>query len=170
MCEKVYALFTTVTCLEWKPILENDREKRIVVESMRFLVNDERVRIFAFVIMLNHFHLIWQMRQNHDREGEQRNFLKFTGQQILKNLRNNRSALLDELFVQAKDRKFQVWERNSLSVPLWSLKVFDQKLEYFHRNPVKAGLCEFPEDYYYSSAGFYIKNEKNWDFLIHLDG
>jgi len=49
-------------------------------------------------------------------------------------------------------------------------KVMGQKLEYIHMNPVKAGLCEHPEDYKYSSARFYLLNEKNWDFLTHIDG
>ncbi len=115
-------------------------------------------------------HLIWQMAANHKREDVQRDFLKFTGQQILKNYRNEQSTMLAELLVGAKDRKHQVWERNSLNVPLWSEKVMEQKLDYIHMNPVKAGLCEHPEDYTYSSARFYVLNEKNWDFLTHIDG
>jgi hypothetical protein len=35
---------------------------------------------------------------------------------------------------------------------------------------VKAGLCEYPEDYKYSSAEFYYKNVKTFDFLVHCDG
>ena len=104
------------------------------------------------------------------RDAVQRDFLKYTGQQILKNLRNEQSALLNELLVNAKDRKHQVWERNSLGVPLWSQEVFLQKLEYIHNNPVRAGLCRYPEDYRYSSARFYEKNERDWDFLVHHEG
>lgn len=69
--------------------------------------------------------------------------------------------MLGELLVGAKDRKYHVWGRNSLNVPLlWSEKVPEQKLEYIHLNPVKAGLCEHPEDYKYSSVRFYILNER----------
>jgi len=164
-----YPEFTTVTCLDWKPVIKNDREKEIIVESMRFLVRNARVFIFGFVLMDNHFHLMWQMCYEHKREDEQRNFLKFTAQQIIKNLRNDKSAMLNDLLVEAKDRKYQVWERNSLNITLASQKIADQKLEYIHMNPVKAGLCEHPEDYYYSSARFYGLNDKNWDFLTHLD-
>ena len=91
------------------------------------------------------------------------------GQQMIKNFRNKKSTILNELLVDAKDRRYQVWERNSLSIPLWSPKVMDQKLEYIHMNPVKAGLCEYPEGYKYSSARYYILNERNWDFLTHID-
>ncbi len=130
----------------------------------------KRICVYGFVIMSNHIHLIWQMIGDHKREEVQRDFLKYTGQQILKHLRNEKSELQKELLVQAKDRKYQVWERNSRGIPLWSPGVFNQKLEYIHYNPVKAGLCKYPEDYKYSSAGFYEKDEKDWEFLVHHEG
>ena len=162
--------FITITCLEWKPVLQNDNFKDIIISSLRFLSNENRVAVYGFVIMINHFHLIWQIQGEHVREDVQRDFLKFTGQQILKQLRTTSSSLQNELLVNAKDRKYQVWERNSLSVPLWSSEVMWQKLEYIHNNPVLAGLCKYPEEYKYSSARFYLKNESDWDFLVHVDG
>jgi hypothetical protein len=30
-----------------------------------------------------------------------------------------------------------------------------RKIDYLHYNPVKAGLCKYPEDYHFSSACFY---------------
>ena len=162
--------FTTVTCLEWKTILENDAHKDVIIESMRFLSTDGRASIYGFVIMCNHFHFVWQIMGEHELEDVQRDFLKYTGQKILMNLRNVGSPLLLELVVDAKDRKHQVWERNSLSVALWSQAVLSQKLKYIHDNPVRAGLCRYPEEYKYSSARFYLCNEKNWDFLSHYNG
>ena len=85
-------------------------------------------------------------------------------------LREMNSPLVNELYVGAKDRKYQVWERNALSVTLESDHFFFQKLEYIHQNPVCAGLCRFAEDYYFSSAGFYFKGTPNFDFLVHYDG
>jgi len=76
---------------------------------------------------------------------------------------------LKELLVGAKDRKYQVWERNSLSVELSGSNIFKQKLEYIHNNPMRAGLCRLPEDYEYSNARFYEKNEGAWDFLNHYE-
>lgn len=170
MYSKDYPEFITVTCLEWKHVLRENRFKDIIIQSLSFLTKAERATIYAFVIMSNHFHMIWQIIGEHKREEVQRDFLKFTGQQILKHLRNENAPLLKELFVNAKDRKYQVWERNSLGIPLWSHSVFIQKLNYIHNNPVKAGLCEFQDDYKYSSAAFYHNQIKDWDFLVHYDG
>jgi putative transposase len=162
--------FITVTCLEWKPLLARDSFKDVIISSLRFLNNNNRVIVYGFVIMSNHFHLIWQIMGDHKRADVQRDFLKFTGQQMLKLLRNESSPLQNELLVNAKDRMRQVWERNSLSIPLWSDKVMWQKLNYIHDNPVRAGLCKHQEDYKYSSAGLYLMNDRSWDFLQHIDG
>jgi putative transposase len=161
--------FITVTCLEWKRILADDAIKDIIIESLRFLVRDQRIHVYAFVIMYNHFHLIWQMKGDHERENVQRDFLKYTGQQILQYLKRRRVPI-PELLVNAKDRKYQVWERNSLSISLYSFGVFMQKLNYIHNNPVVAGICTLPAEYKYSSAGFYNSCDRRWDFLTHFDG
>lgn len=167
---KQYADFITVTCLEWTPLLEEDRFKDIVVNSLSFLSEKKRVTVYSFVIMRNHFHLIWQMLGNHKREAVQRDFLKYTAQQILKILLKEKSPFLDKLLVHAKDRKYQIWERNSLSIPLWSGEVIYQKLEYIHYNPVSADLCNYPDEYKYSSAKFYYRQDRQWKFLVHCDG
>lgn len=46
-----YPQFFTATILEWKHLLAEDSKKEIIVESLNFLVNDGRVRVFAFVLM-----------------------------------------------------------------------------------------------------------------------
>jgi len=54
-----------------------------------------------------------------------------------------------------------------LSVEIWSEKVLKQKLKYLHKNPVRAGLCRFHEEYKYSSALFYKTGVDNLGFLTH---
>jgi REP element-mobilizing transposase RayT len=165
-----YPEFITVTCLDWKYLLGTDTRKNIIVDSLRFLSQDARAIIYAFVIMSNHFHLIWQFHGGRHGSVVLRDFLKYTSQQLLRNLAEQDMKLHEELRVNDCDRIYQVWERNSLRTQLWTQKVFNQKLNYIHWNPVKAGLCEFPEQYRYSSASFYILNETEWDFLSHADG
>ena len=85
-----------------------DRFKDIIIDSLSYLSNAKRVVVYGFVIMTNHFHLIWQIPGDRKLDDVQRDFLKYTGQQILKHLRNEQSVLLDELIVNAKDRKRQI--------------------------------------------------------------
>jgi REP-associated tyrosine transposase len=158
--------FTAIN-LEWKKLLQLDKYKDIIVDSLRFLVTDKRITLYAFVIMINHIHLIWRMYADIDPEAVQRDFLKYTAQKIKADLRKYHPAVLKHFRVDAKDREYQFWERNPLSIELRTHAVFLQKLDYIHWNPVQAGLCTLPEEYRYSSARFYETGIDDWGFLTH---
>ena len=98
--------FFTATILEWKPLLKEDKYKDIIVNSLQFLVDNKRVKVFSFVIMPNHLHLIWQIRPGHEREEVQKDFLKYTAQKIRFDLVDNNPELLKEFEVVASDRKY----------------------------------------------------------------
>jgi REP element-mobilizing transposase RayT len=152
-----YPQFFTATILEWKRLLKPEKYKKIILESLRFLVFDKRIKLFGFVIMDNHIHLIWQMLPEMKAENVQRDFLKYTAQKIKQDLKRNHGKVLALFLVNAKDRQYQIWERNALSIELRTEKVFLQKLRYIHMNPIRAGLCKYVEDYKYSTAKFYEK-------------
>jgi REP element-mobilizing transposase RayT len=159
--------FFTATVLNWKHILKPDKYKDIIIESFKFLVNKNYVRIFAFVIMPNHYHTVWRINENLEKSDFQRDSMKFTGQTILRDLKSYHKEIHNSMYVGAKDRKYQFWERNPLSVPLYSQKVVEQKINYIHGNPIKPkwNLAAEPQDYKYSSAGFYYTGKDEFGFL-----
>ena len=77
---------------------------------------------------------------------------------------------LKEYKVNSVDRNYNFWQRDSLNIELFTSSVFIQKLNYIHCNPVKAGLCKFPEEYYFSSALFYEKGVNHFSFIKHYLG
>jgi len=154
--DKLY--FFTATILEWKPLLKDDNYKDIVISSLKFLVKEKRILLRAFVIMPNHIHLMWNILTPNRPSDVQRDFHKYTSQQIIAQLKiENDMYWLNQLRVNAVDRSYQVWERYPLAIELYTPDVKFQKLKYIHHNPVqeKWQLCRLPEDYKYSSAGFY---------------
>ena len=156
--------FTTATILNWYPLLEKDEFKDIIVNAMRFAVEKKRAKIFAFVIMNNHFHVVWQILEPFELKSTLQNLLKFTAQQIRANLLENGDFTTLELFrVDRGDRLYQIWERNPLSIPIWYSNVLSQKINYIHRNLLAKGQDDV--SYKYSSASFYVTGIKNWDFL-----
>ena len=164
-----YPHYFTATILEWKRLLKPDKYKELIISSLDYMVKANRIAVYGFVIMINHFHLIWHIKEGQVKSDVQRDILKYTAQIILKDLRKNHPYTLERFRVDASDRRFQIWERNPLSIELYSEKVLLQKLNYLHENPVRAGLVNQPTDYTYSSASFY--NGKNeWPFLQHYAG
>jgi putative transposase len=169
MFEHRHIAFFTATILYWKKLLLPDKYKQIIVESLRFLVENKRVKVYGFVIMPNHLHLLWKMEEPYHREDVQRDFLKFTAQQIRFDLQKNHPKVLEYFRVNAKDRQYQIWERNPLSIYCYSQEVTEQKLKYIHNNPLqeKWQLASVPEEYIYSSGQFYFENKDNFGFLTH---
>ena len=74
--------FYTATILEWKKLLKPDKYKQIIIKSLEFLVREKRVKIYGFVIMENHIHLIWQGTELYSLKHTQLSFMKYTAQQI----------------------------------------------------------------------------------------
>jgi putative transposase len=164
--------FITTTILEWKHLLKDDAFKDIIISSLQFLHKERSIVIYAFVIMPNHMHMIWQIQDGYIQEKIQQRFLKFTAQQMKFEMIDEKNQMLNEFLVEAKDRVYQIWKRNSLSIDLQTEKVFIQKLNYIHNNPCKHRwyLVKFPEEYKYSSAKFYYTGIDDFGFLSHYRG
>ena len=161
--------FFTATILEWKQLLKQDKYKDKIIESLRFLVFEKKISLYAFVIMSNHIHLIWQAIQETTPDIIQHSLLSYTAHKIKLDLEKNHPKVLPHFKVSAKDREYQFWERNALGIDLYEHKVFIQKLDYIHWNPVQAGICKFPEEYYYSSAKYYEYGIDDFGIIAHYN-
>ncbi len=161
--------FFTATIYQWKQLLKPDKYKSILVESLRFLVEKGQVKVYAFVIMPNHIHLLWKINAPYFLKDVQRNFMKFTGQMIKFDLKKHHPKVLEHFRVNLKDREYQFWQRNSLSKFFDSREVIEQKLDYIHNNPVKGKweLANSYLEYFYSSVRFYEQNKDEFGFLTH---
>ena len=96
--------------------------------------------------------------------------MKFTAHQMKQKLSIEDPELLEEFSVNKYDRTYQFCKRDSLSIELFTEKVFAQKLSYIHYNPVTAGYCTYPEEYKYSSAKFYELGIDEFGILTHYSG
>lgn len=170
MYPEYWPQFYTATINNWQPLLTDDKHKDIIVDSLKFLVAEKRMELNAFVIMNNHIHLIWQPMFSYTPTSIQSSFMKYTAQQLKRSLTKNNAEMLDMFKVNKYDRTYQFWKRESLGIELISPAVFEQKLDYIHYNPVKAGLCVNAEDYHYSSARFYHDGTDRFGMLTHYSG
>jgi REP element-mobilizing transposase RayT len=128
------------------------------MDSLKFLVADERVWIYGYVIMPNHVHILWRKQDAWTDKNIQQHFLKFTAQQIKFNLLKYNPLELENYKSTQADRLYHFWEKRPYKATMFSRKVLEQKLDYIHNNPGKAGLCNLPEEYSYSSARYYLLN------------
>ena len=159
--------FLTSTINDWKHLLKESKYKDIVVNCLKYLVDTQQIRLNAFVIMDNHFHLIWQATCGHLLTHIETNFLKITASKF--KLELSKSGEISKFRVPAPDRKYNFWKRDSLGIELFTPAVFRQKLNYIHNNPLRAGLCDHPAHYHYSSALFYEKGIDHFKMIEHYN-
>ena len=74
--------FSTATIKGWKHLLKPDKYKTIITNSMTFLAEEGSVWFYAFVIMPNHIHWVWQLRGETILSSVQQRMLKFVAKQI----------------------------------------------------------------------------------------
>jgi len=160
--------FWTDTIHDWKPLLQSDKYKNVIIESLRHLVEQGKITIYGFVIMPNHRHLLWELVAMNGKEMPQASFNKFTSHQFLNLLRNER--LLSFFKVEDKtERAHRFWQRNPLVVLMNSKEKLEQKLDYIHYNPLQEhwNLATTPENYYWSTARYYEEGIDDFKFLTH---
>jgi REP element-mobilizing transposase RayT len=162
--------FWTATINNWQHLLRDDMYKDVVISSLNYLSAAGKIDVFAFVVMPNHIHLIWRINDLNGKETAQGSLLKYTAHEFKKLLKKGNEGGLISYAVAAPNKEYEFWQRDSLSVSLFTKDVAFQKLDYLHFNPLSERwqLVKDPGDYVYSSAAYYEKGEKNYPFLKDL--
>jgi putative transposase len=161
--------FYTATILDWKHLLQSEKFKLIILDSLIHLIEKEKMKVYGFVIMPNHIHLIWENINVNGKEMLYASFMKFTGHRFLEELRKTDTTLLAQFKVERNSRNHQFWQRSALPIRLYNRKILEQKLDYIHLNPMQEhwNLVADPNDYPYSSCSFYGLEDKRFNWLTH---
>jgi REP element-mobilizing transposase RayT len=153
---------------KWLPLLADENNKQLIIDYLRKLSTEGFLIVYAFVLMPNHVHIIWRQNKLNGKETPQGSFLKYTAHEFLKRLKALGESKLYE--VNAANKKHEIWQRDSISVEIYSKPVAKQKLDYIHFNPVskKWMLAKDDLEYYYSSARYYNNGKDDFGFLNNL--
>jgi REP element-mobilizing transposase RayT len=77
---KIY--FITAIIFKWIQILHNDDLNEIILSSLKHLVAEGAINLYAYVIMPNHIHLILKPLNDSDFKNIQLSLKRFTAQKI----------------------------------------------------------------------------------------
>lgn len=61
----------------------------------------------------------------------------------------------------ANNKLYQFWQQDNHPIELTSVQMMQQKLDYIHENPVRAGIVYEPQNYKYSSALTYFEDKES---------
>ena len=107
--------FLTCTVVNWLPIFSSRAVAQMILDSLQFLQQHQRLTIYAYVLLENHLHLI---ASSSDLAKEIGDFKSFTARQIVDFFKTKHAAHILHLLKDAKeqhkqDRTYQLWQEGS---------------------------------------------------------
>ena len=155
-----YFYFVTTTAVGHAHLFRRDVIKRIIVDSLHYLRTTRQMKLFVFVIMPNHIHIIVQCSAECPLSDVIRDFKKFTARQIYHQFSAEQNNKVLEVLKQEGEKvkqEFKIWEDSFEARDVFSIEFLQQKMDYIHHNPCQPHwkLVDRPEQYLWSTAGFY---------------
>jgi REP element-mobilizing transposase RayT len=155
--EPTHPHFITCTVLHWIPIFTNSESVNIVLESLKYLQANHNLKLYAYVILENHLHLV---ASSDDIAKDIARFKSFTAREIINLLKTkNVKTILEQLEFYKKahkvDREFQLWQEGMQPKLIQSEQMMLEKINYIHNNPLKRGYVDEAKHWRYSSARDY---------------
>ena len=154
--------FLTLQVVGWVDIFTRKIYKDIVIENLKYCTVNKGLEIYGYVIMSNHIHLLAKSSTG-EISKILRDFKSYTSKRIIETIQEipeSRKDWMLSIFKNAaaknsRNSNFQFWTHENHAEHIYSNNFIQQKLEYIHNNPVRAGLVENAEEYMYSSAKNY---------------
>lgn len=155
--------FVTFSTVYWIDLFVRRTYIDIIINSLNYCKQNKGLEIYSWCIMPSHLHLILSSIHK-PLDGIIRDFKSFTSRTLREEIANyskeSRREWLIWMFERAgkknnNNNDWQLWQQHNQSIELFSNKFIDQKLNYIHFNPVKAGFVDEPQHWNYSSAKDY---------------
>lgn len=154
--------FVTFSCYKRRRFLDEDQAKRIVIGHLGSTLSRFNGLCVGFVIMPDHVHaVVW-----FPISGQLSQFMNVWKTQSSKAIKK----LFRDQFPQywsGIDESDPVWQARYYSFNIWTRRKLEEKLDYMHMNPVRAGFVERAVEWPWSSAWWYLEHRSvglpiNW--------
>lgn len=145
--------FITCTVHQWVDVFTRDEYKNILIDSLRYCQQEKGLKIYAWIIMTNHIHLIIGTEKD-NLSDILRDFKKYTSKQIFNAINNNpgESRRRWMLWLLRKEGNIIFWQEGYHGEEIRTKDFYNVKERYIHLNPVRAGIVTKEEEYTYSSC------------------
>ena len=161
--------FISFAVQNWIDLFTRNEYRDILVENLYYCQRNKGLEIFAYCIMTNHVHLVIRANGKQSLPDILRDFKSYSAKGLIKAIKDHpkesrREWFLDK-FWNITENGYRVWRGDNKPIELCSNFVIDQKIEYIHNNPVKAGIVIRAEAFVYSSARDYAGDKGYLEIL-----
>jgi|ERR1700676_1314121 len=134
-------IFFVTTNLQPKAAHFSPNERTLLLETLDTEKRRRTFYLYGYVVMPTHLHLLLD-----------------PGEQALSDILRNYKSKAALSLVNLGTRHGPFWQPRYFDSICRHARNFGEKLEYIHNNPVEAKLVSRPEDWPWSSAGWYLNH------------
>jgi len=149
--------FYTASIANSKHLLKPDKNKDFIICCLQNLVFYTKIRVYAYVIMPNHIHFIWELLELNGNESPDTSFIKYTSNEFSKDIKIYRPDEIHDYDFELETHEYTFWRKVPIIIDISNKNHIYKKVDYIHHNPVhgKWSLANKPSEYIYSSAQYY---------------
>ena len=168
------AHYITFAVVEWVDVFTRQQYCDLFLDKIRLAQSESGLLVHSWVLMSNHFHGILSAHEGFELSKILGELKRSSSIEIMKAVEKNdtesRQVWMLEIFDRAgsansRNSKRQFWQQDNRPKECFSREFTEQKVNYIHQNPVRAGIVDTPEHYLYSSARDYAGQKG----LLHID-
>ncbi len=149
--EEKHIHFVTFSCYKRRKYLQPDQAKRIVIGHLGSRLNQEEGLCQGFVVMPDHVHAVVWFPETHQLSPFMNKWKDQTSHQLKELFRTQ----FPNYWSHMEDPD-PIWQPRYYGFNIWTQRKIEEKLEYMHLNPVRAGFVERTVQWPWSSARWYV--------------
>jgi putative transposase len=149
--------FITASCYHRQPELDSAWRRDLFLTILEEARCKYRFVVHGYVVMPEHFHLLI----TEPEVGDPSVVMKVLKERFTRKLRTEGAPLIASFAMSGIPRPepAKIWQKRFYDFNVWTEQKHIEKLRYMHRNPVKRGLVEKPEQWKWSSFRAYLYGE-----------
>jgi REP element-mobilizing transposase RayT len=154
------AFFLTFVVVGWIDVFNRAEYCEEFLNNLDYCRKNKGLRVYAYCIMSSHIHLIVSA-DDIKLPGIIRDLKSYTAKRLLKLISENPKESRKEWILYQfryfasstqQNSEHQFWQKTNHPIELLTAKMFDQKMDYIHDNPVEAMIVSDATAYVHSSA------------------
>jgi putative transposase len=146
--------FVTFSCYKRRTYLKPDRAKRIVIGQLGIRLRKHDGLCLGFVVMNDHVHAMVWFPETEQLSSFMNKWKEQSSREIKQMFRNHFANYWSRV-----DDSDPIWQARYYGFNVWSRSKAEEKLDYMHMNPVRAGLVQRAVEWTWSSARWYVEGK-----------
>jgi putative transposase len=143
--------FVTFTCYHRHRWFTSDANRHVFELALERVRRKFKLRVYGYVVMPDHVHILLSEPDRGALADALKSLKQGVARRLLMSPPLKPKAGLSGPPETPSGKGEHFWQKRYYDFNIRNYPQFVEKLRYIHRNPVRAGLCERPEDWKWSS-------------------